>query len=183
MTDVNESLQELVERRLREMGQRRGRGENLSLREAWMRLPEQDGGSRAVSYETVRRIRELGHNKIGDATADALATMLEVPVDEVLAAAGQRKRLGPFQMPRRADRLTESERAAVLGVVDAILEAGQSSATTEVEGRPVRRTPSRRQLIETWRRAVDTGAMTQGELDRRVAELDEPKRDAGRQVG
>lgn len=125
MNDVNETLQELVERRLREMGQRRGRGENLSLREAWLRLPEQANGSRAVSYETVRRIRELGHNKIGDTTADALATMLEVSVDEVLQAAGQRPRLGRFEMPRRADRLTENERAAVLGVVDAILNAGE----------------------------------------------------------
>lgn len=123
MSDVNETLQELVERRLREMGQRRGRGENLSLREAWMRLPELPNGARAVSYETVRRIRELGHNKIGDGTADALATMLDVPVDVVLQAAGQRVRLGKFDLPRRADRLTEAERAAVLGVVDAILEA------------------------------------------------------------
>lgn len=91
-----------------------------------MRLPEQADGSRAVSYETVRRIRELGHNKIGDTTADALATMLEVSVDEVLTAAGQRKRLGPFRMPRRAERLNETERAAVLGVVDAILNAADA---------------------------------------------------------
>lgn len=88
-----------------------------------MRLPELPNGARAVSYETVRRIRELGHNKIGDGTADALATMLDVPVDVVLQAAGQRVRLGKFDLPRRADRLTEAERAAVLGVVDAILEA------------------------------------------------------------
>lgn len=131
MSDVNETLQELVERRLREMGQRRGRGENLSLREAWLRLPEGPNGVRAVSYETVRRIRELGHSKIGDATADALATMLEVSVDEVLEAAGQRKRLGPFRLPRRAERLTESERAAVLGVVDAILDAGEKAHSTK----------------------------------------------------
>lgn len=132
MNDVNETLQQLVERRLREMGQRRGRGENLSLREAWLRLPEQDGGTRAVSYETVRRIRELGHNKIGDATADALATMLEVPVDEILAAAGQRKRLGPFRLPRRAERLNESERAVVIGVVEAILDAAEGARTAMI---------------------------------------------------
>lgn len=124
---MTETLQELVERRLREMGKRRGRGENLSLREAWLRLPEVDG-KRAVSYETVRRIRELGHSKIGDDTADALATMLGVEVDQVLHAAGQRRRLGKFELPRRADRLTEPEREAVLGVVDAILQAGERTA-------------------------------------------------------
>lgn len=79
-----------------------------------------------MSYETVRRVRELGHSKIGDTTADALATMLDVAVDDVLTAAGQRKRLGKFELPRRADRLTEPERDAVLGVVDAILNAGSS---------------------------------------------------------
>lgn len=124
MSDMTETLQDLLERRLREMGKRRGRGENLSLREAWMRLPEDDEGKRAVSYETVRRIREIGHTKINDQTADALATMLDVNVDTVLAAAGQRRRLGKFELPRRADRLTEPERAAILGVVDAILTAG-----------------------------------------------------------
>lgn len=123
MSDMTETLQDLLERRLREMGKRRGRGENLSLREAWMRLPEEDG-KRAVSYETVRRIREIGHTKINDQTADALATMLDVDIDVVLEAAGQRRRLGRFELPRRADRLTEPERAAILGVVDAILSAG-----------------------------------------------------------
>lgn len=131
MSAVNETLQDLLERRLREMGQRRGRGESISLREAWLRLPEDEKGTRAVSYETVRRIRELGHTKIGDQTADALATMLDVDVDVILRAAGQRVRLGRFELPKRADRLTENERAAVLGVVDAILDAagGESNVT------------------------------------------------------
>lgn len=151
MSPVNETLQELVERRLREMGQRRGRGENLSLREAWLRLPEDASGARAVSYETVRRVRELGHNKIGDQTADALATMLGVDVDVVLEAAGQRKRLGRFDLPRRADRLTESERDAVLGVVDAILNATSDNVRTltrreqmqQPQKRAARKDPSR----------------------------------------
>lgn len=132
MSAVNETLQDLLERRLREMGQRRGRGENLSLREAWLRLPEDANGTRAVSYETVRRIRENGHNKIGDQTADALATMLGVDVDAVLRAAGQRPRLGAFELPARAQRLTEPERAVVLGVVDAILEAADQERAGEV---------------------------------------------------
>lgn len=85
-----------------------------------------------MSYETVRRIRENGHNKIGDATADALATMLGVPVDLVLQAAGQRPRLGKFELPSRADRLTESERASILGVVDAILGAAEQERGGDV---------------------------------------------------
>lgn len=122
MSDVTETLQQLMERRLREMGKRRGRGESISLREAWMRLPEHDG-KRAVSYETVRRIRENGHTTIGDATADALATMLDVPVAQILMAAGQRPRLGRFELPQRADRLTPPERATILSMVDALLDA------------------------------------------------------------
>lgn len=124
MSDVNETLQQLLERRLREMGKRRGRGESISLREAWQRLPEDEHGQRRPTYEVFRRIRQTGHSNITDETADALATMLDVPVDQVLRSAGQRPRLGRFELPRRADRLTGSERTVVLSVVDAILEAG-----------------------------------------------------------
>lgn len=124
MSDVNETLQELLERRLRELGQRRGRGESLSLREAWQRIPEDEHGNRRPTYEVFRRIRQTGHSSISDATADALATMLGVPVNQVLEAAGQRQRRGPFELPRRADRLSDGERQVVLDVVDAILTAG-----------------------------------------------------------
>jgi predicted DNA-binding protein len=124
LSDVNETLQELLERRLREMGKRRGRGESFSLNEAYDRLVEKAGeGADVPTYEVFRRIRQ-GHSKITDRTADALATMLDLDVNEVLEAAGQRKRLGRFDLPRSADRLDEAERAAVLGVVDAILRAG-----------------------------------------------------------
>lgn len=125
MSDVNETLQDLLERRLKELGQRRGRGEQISLHEAYDRMVEKLGKDADVpTYEVFRRIRTTGHAKITDRTADALATMLEVGVNEVLEAAGQRKRLGRFDLPRSADRLDEAERAAVLGVVDAILKAG-----------------------------------------------------------
>jgi len=127
LSHVNETLQELLERRLGELGHRRGRGENISLREAWLRLPPRSGGGRAISYETARRIRENGHANISDDTADALAAMLDVSVDEVLQAAGRRRRLGRFELPRRADRLTDRERQAVLGVVDAILDAAEGA--------------------------------------------------------
>ena len=126
MSDVNaETLQDLMERRLKELGQRRGRGEQISLHEAYDRMVEKLGeGAKPPTYEVFRRIRTQGHNRLSDRTADALATMLEVDVNVVLEAAGERKRLGPFQLPSTADRLNEAERAAVLGVVDAILQAG-----------------------------------------------------------
>lgn len=136
MSDVNETLQDLLERRLKELGQRRGRGESLSLREAWQRIPEDEHGVRRPTYEVFRRIRQTGHSNISDETADALATMLDIPVDQVLEAAGQRKRLGRFELPRRADRLDDGERKVVLGVVDAILDAAERSQKGKVvEGR------------------------------------------------
>lgn len=138
MSDMTETLQQLVERRLREMGKRRGRGENISLREAWLRLPEGDDGQRPVSYETVRRIREQGHTNIGRATAIALATMFEVPVEEIQTAAGQRPEAGPFVLPPRADRLKPNERQAVLAVVDAILDAAQGGPDHRTEPRTSR---------------------------------------------
>lgn len=124
MGNVTETLQELLERRLRELGQRRGRDESLSLREAWLRLPENEQGERRPTYEVFRRIRQSGHHNISDETAAALATMLAVDVDEVLAAAHQRPHLGRFELPRKADQLNEKERGAVLGVIEAILDAG-----------------------------------------------------------
>lgn len=131
MSDVNETLQDLMERRLKELGKRRGRGESISLREAWQRLPVDENGDRRPTYETFRRIRQAGHSNISDETADALATMLDVPVDDVLVAAGQRRRLGRFELPRRADRLTKSERDAVIGIIDAILEAGSRTGRVD----------------------------------------------------
>lgn len=127
MSDVNaETLQDLMERRLKELGQRRGRGEQISLHEAYDRMVGELGEDADVpTYEVFRRIRTRGHSKVTPRTANALATMLGVDVDEVLLAAGQRPRLSKFELPDRADQLTESERKAVLGVVDAILAAGE----------------------------------------------------------
>lgn len=119
-----ETLQRLVERRLADMGRRLGRDEPLTLREAWMTLPADEAGKRPVSYEIARRVAKGIHRNVSDRVADALATMLDVSVTEVLEAAGQRPRLGRFELPRRADRLTDRERRTVVEVVDVILEAG-----------------------------------------------------------
>lgn len=126
---VSETLKELTQRRLAEIGRQRG-GEPQSLLSAWEELPEDDNGKRAISYETARRVAEGDHTNIGDKTANALATMLGVHVDDVLLAAGKRVRLGRFTLPERADRLDRKERKAVLAVVDAILDAAEGKAGT-----------------------------------------------------
>lgn len=149
MSDVTETLQDLMERRLRDLGKRRGRGESISLREAYGRLLDKVNDHNAdvaatgqgdeihpPTYEVFRRIRN-GHTKISDTTAVALATMLDVDVNEVFAAARVRPTLGKFKLPTRADRLTEEQRAVVLAVIDTILDAGElgAAATGAVAGK------------------------------------------------
>ncbi|WP_460447766.1 hypothetical protein, partial [Angustibacter aerolatus] len=108
-------LQELVERRLRALG---GTGKPMSSR----RAADRSGGR--VSYETLRLLRNGQHSgAISQEVAEGLAEALEVPLPQVLRLAGRRIPLGPFVLPPRADTLTKSERAAVLAVVDAILDA------------------------------------------------------------
>lgn len=124
---MNETLQDLMERRLREMGKRRGRGESISLREAYQRLVDEAGeDAKLPTYEVFRRIRN-GHTSITDPTASALATMLGVPVEDVYAAASIRPPLSRFELPTRADRLDGNQRQVVLSVVDAILQAGDAA--------------------------------------------------------
>jgi hypothetical protein len=114
-------LQQLIARRLHEMGAHRG--EPLTLNEAFNRLPPGDH----VTYEAVRRVWTDGHTNIGPKAVRTIATMLQVDEDVVRRAAGQRPMQGPFELPARADKLNEKERAAVLAVMDAILEAAESS--------------------------------------------------------
>lgn len=170
MSDVNETLHELMERRLRDLGRRRGRGESISLHEAYERLVEQSAGKKIPSYEVFRRIRVEGHTRIKDETASALATMLEVDVNEVLAAAGIRPRLGRFELPTRADRLTGEQRAVVMGVVDAILDAGEQPAADDAGRRPV--TP-RLAIVEDAQEAARTvgrpGSVTKARRDQDAA--------------
>src|SRR3954454_3732809 len=114
MSDVSD-LQQLVESRLRELGNARG---PLSTRQAAARA----GGK--VSYETLRLIRTGRHSgSISQDVAEGLALALDVPWAGVLAVAGRRIPQGPFVLPKRAEALTKSERGVVLSVVDAILDA------------------------------------------------------------
>lgn len=115
---VSETLQDLVQRRQRELG---APGAPLSARAVWQR----GGGADVWSYETVRRVVEKGHHQIGDKIGDALAVAIDVPVSVIHAAAGQRPRIGRFELPRRADRLTAQERQVIVHVIDAILESAQ----------------------------------------------------------
>lgn len=110
VADEPETLQQLFRRRQVELG-------NLTVRQVWLRCDDQAG------YETFRRIENGSHTRITDPVIDALALALDVPVSTVIQAAGQRQRLGPFVAPRRWERLTESERAVLLDVADAILDA------------------------------------------------------------
>lgn len=111
-----ESLQQLVHRRQREIG---GRGGPISTRQVWLR----GGGEDHWSYEIVRRIVERGHHRIGDRVADRLAIALNVPVSKILDAAGQRPRGEPFQLPARSARLSPTERNILRAVMDAMLGA------------------------------------------------------------
>lgn len=126
VSDVNETLQELLNRRLREMG---GNHEPRTLRSAHQALP---AGGDWVTYEVVRRVSK-GHARITDRAARTLATMLAVGEDEIRQAAGQRSKLGPFELPPRAERLNESERGVVLSVVDAILSAAEGDARASTQ--------------------------------------------------
>lgn len=111
-----ETLQQLVQRRQRELG---GAAGPISTREVWRR----GGGDEHWSYEIVRKIVERGHSNIGDRIADRLALALNVPVSRVHAAAGQRQRGAPFVLPPRAAGLTQTEREIMLAVMDGFLGA------------------------------------------------------------
>lgn len=126
MSSVSETLQQLVRRRLEELGAARGRNGPISLREAYLAVPDP-----GVSYEVVRRVEKGGHTNIGDKAARTIATMLGVEENDVWRAAGRKPKLGPFELPSRADKLEPSERAVVLSVIDAILAAGERDGEAE----------------------------------------------------
>lgn len=109
-----ETLQQLVHRRQREIGGTTG---PISARQVWLR----GGGDDHWSYEIVRKIIERGHSNIGDKIAERLAIALNVPVSKIHAAAGQRQRGTPFQLPARSAQLTQTEREILRMVMDAML--------------------------------------------------------------
>ena len=122
-------LQQLVERRLRELGDHRGP------------MPTRRAAARSegkVSYETLRLLKLGQHSgAISPEVAEGLALALDVPLATVLEVAGQRIPLGAFVLPKRAETLTKAERAVVLSVVDAILSAAGQDRSAAESLRPV----------------------------------------------
>ncbi|MGL5858051.1 MAG: hypothetical protein ACRC35_06545 [Angustibacter sp.] len=117
-----QNLQELVDRRLWELGER---GKPLSTRMAAQRSHGK------VSYETLRLLQSGKHSgSVNRDTAEGIAEALDVPLNRVLRLAGQRIPQGPFVLPKKADTLTPSERATVLSVVDAILDAARQDRSS-----------------------------------------------------
>lgn len=138
MTGSGSELQQLLIARMRELGEARGRP--LSLNELHGSLPP-DGDW--VTREAVRRVLVDGHTNIGPRAVRTIATMFRLPEAQVLRASGKRVPLGRFELPEEADRLTASERRAVLAVVYAILDAGEPPADgvttrSETPSRPLR---------------------------------------------
>lgn len=172
MSDVQETLQQLVKRRLREMGEQRGRDEPVTLAEAFRRIEKPE-----VTYELVRRVEKDGHSHIGDKAVRTIAAMLNVDENAVRAAARQRPALGRFELPSRADKLEEPERSTVLSVIDAILNAAEGSGRTQMGEEP--RSPVT-PLPTGPKKTGPAGARSseeEGELDVRAANR-RPKDDA-----
>jgi hypothetical protein len=128
VSDVNETLQQLLSRRLREIGKARGRDTPISLNQLYSETPDYlPSGERVISYEILRRVQKGTHSNLTGRAVRTLATMLGVPEGDVWQAAGRRAPSGRFELPERADRLNEDERDVVLSVVDAILRAGEGT--------------------------------------------------------
>jgi hypothetical protein len=85
---TKETLQQLAWRRMAELGTH---GSPLSIRQVWLR----GGGEEphTWSYETVRRVIELGRSNVSDKTVDRMALALGLPVSQVERAAQLRPRL------------------------------------------------------------------------------------------
>ncbi len=126
-------LQQLVEQRLKIMGGQRG---PMSARQAAARSNGQ------ISYETLRLLRLGKHSgSITRDTAEGLALALDIPLPEVMQLIGQRIPQGPFRLPKKADTLTPAERAVVLSVVDAILDAAKGRIEQPPALRAVAKSP------------------------------------------
>lgn len=156
-------LQQLVDRRLKELGDHRGP------------MPTRRAAARSngkISYETLRLLKLGRHSgSITLDTAEGLALALDLPLEAVLGVAGQRIPQGPFVLPKRADTLTKSERAVVLSMIDAILDAADQERPG-AEPEPVRAVAS------SGRRAggSSTGARRATTTARRLRTGEEPQR-------
>lgn len=119
-----ESLQQLVLRRLRELGGDQG---PVSARQAVR------GHEELVSYETVRVIaRGVHQGGITDKTAEGLSRALKVPIAAVYEAAGVPSPGSRWEWPDRFARLSPRQRELVEQFAGALLDAydqGRRDAT------------------------------------------------------
>ena len=155
------NLQQLVDRRLRELGDHRGP------------MPTRRAAARSegkVSYETLRLLKLGRHSgSISLEVAEGIALALDLPVTTVLEVAGQRIPQGPFVLPKRADTLTKSERAVVLSVIDAILDAAEQQRGDDEQLKAVAQSGGRAG-------GTATGARRATATARRVRKGAEPQR-------
>lgn len=117
------TLQQLVIRRLHELGDKTG---PMSARAAAAR-------SRGlVSYETLRLMARGDHSgRIEDKTAQGLSLALDVPLSVVYETVDVPQPTTRWTMPARFDRLTPAQRKIVESVAAAMLDAydrGQQDA-------------------------------------------------------
>jgi len=106
-------LQKLISDRMAEL--------DLSFR----RAAERGGG--LVSHATLNNITLGRHStQFEDDTLRGIALALDLPLSQVREAASvSREPPTEFRLPKKANRLTHADRAAILKVVDALLDAHQ----------------------------------------------------------
>lgn len=114
-------------------------------------------------YETFRLIANGRHS--GNISEDTVEALIRIGLPEraVRAAAGQQVQsgLGPFVLPKKANRLSPAQRDVVLSVVNAILDASERPAE-----RPLRAVAS----------GTTKGRASAQETARRVRSGEEPQR-------
>lgn len=109
------SLAELVAQRLSDLGDRSG---PLSMNAAVNRA------NGRISYENFRRIARGEHGgQFTDRIAEGLALAIDVPLAEVYRVAGLPQPTGRWELDRKYDRLSLSERVVVENVAAALLSA------------------------------------------------------------
>lgn len=85
-----------------------------------------------ISHPYLSKLRRgIIPKTVESSLAEAISLAIDMPVDQVLAAAGQPMTPGPFRLPKRADRLTSKERDLVISMVDVLLSSrGIKTPTT-----------------------------------------------------
>lgn len=87
----------------------------------------------AVSYETLRNIiRGVHGGRLSDTTAHGIAKAIQVPVARVYEAAGLPTPSGPWEWPKKFERLDPGERRLVEDVAAGLLGAREKGRQESV---------------------------------------------------